>query len=146
MENSRKQLKIASIVVLVFWLISLVNLISALFFGDLNEAAVPDGSPENTLMITRIFVLSLSAIMLLPQLYVGIKGLRVAANPDNSKAHIFWAVILFIVALSNLIPPILAAIRGESVSDNVLEAFSAVVDVIVYFDFIVYARAVLKGN
>ena len=75
MEQLTKSLKISSILVLVLTGVSLLNIVSALCFGDLNSAEIPDGSPQNILMITKIFVLSFS-FFAYHKIYAGSKGNR----------------------------------------------------------------------
>lgn len=145
MEQSRKYLKISSIVVLIFAGLTLLNLVSELLFGELNRAEIPAGSPENILLITKIILLVVSILLLLPQVYVGIKGLKMAKNPDSSKAHIIWGTILLVIAVLGLVSPAIALIKQEDVFNNVSELFSILVDVIVFFDYVKYARRVSRG-
>ena len=53
MEQSRKNLKLSSIAVLALALFSMLQLVSELLFGDFNQAAIPEGAPDNILLITR---------------------------------------------------------------------------------------------
>ena len=146
MEQTRKHLKLSAIVVLVFAGLSLVQIISELLFGDINSAEIPEASPENVLLITKIILLVVSFVLLLPQIYVGIKGLKVAKNPDNSKGHIVWACILLVLSVIDLIEPITGFFSQGFVYENITAFFSVLLEITIYYDFIKYARAVLKGN
>ena len=146
MEQSRKQFKIASLVVLIFTAFTLVNLIAEIFYGDLSNAALPEGAPSNALAVTQIFVLVFSFVMLLPQVYIGWKGLRVAKNPDDSKGHIIWAAILLGFAVLGLIEPVIALIQQGGTYGNISDLFGGLLDVIIFYEYIQYARAVLKGQ
>ena len=145
MEQARKHLKISSIIVLVFAGLTLLNLVSELLFGELNRAEIPDGSPDNILLITKILLLVVSLLLLLPQVYVGLKGLKMAKKPDSSKAHIIWGTILLVIAILGLVSPAIAIIKQEDVFNNVSELLSILVDVVVFFDYVKYARMVSKG-
>lgn len=142
MARSSKALKITSIVILILTAMTLLELATELFLGDFKNVPIPEGSPDNIIFITQMFVLAVSFILLLPQIYVGFKGLKVANNPDSSKGHIFWATIIFIILISNLISPILALVKQEEVGQNIRIILRTAVEVIVYYDYIKYARDV----
>ena len=144
MEQARRHLKISSIVVLLFAGFTLLNLIFELWFGDLNNAEIPAGSPDNILLITKILLLSISFVLLLPQLYIGIKGLKEAKSPTDSKGHIVWGMILFVLTLVGLISPAVAIIKREAVFENVSSLCSILVEVVVFFDYIKCARLVAQ--
>ena len=62
MEQSRKHLKISSMVVLIFTLGTIFNLVAGLI--DLNGATIPEGAPDNILTITKtILMVVLSMII-----------------------------------------------------------------------------------
>jgi hypothetical protein len=144
--QSRKLLKNYSIIVLLLAGLTALNLAFEIFFGEINNAAIPEGSPENILLITKIFIAVLTVLMLLPQIYIGFKGIKMSKTPDSSKAHIVWGVILFVFTLSSLLTPLLAAIRGEEIFANIAEFCSIVVDATILFGYVTYAIRVLKGN
>ena len=144
MSKSRNNLKIISIVVLILAALSLVNIASELIFGALNDAEIPDGAPENTLLIAKIFLAVVSAIMLAPHVYVGIKGIKVAKKPDSSKAHIVWAIILLAFAAYCLISPIASIIILEDVLSNIFSIISIAFEIVVFILYTKYAIAVAK--
>ena len=150
MEQARKKLKTSSIIVLALAGLSLLNLIFGIFFGDLNtelnNATIPDGSPDNVILIAKIFVLVVSILMLLPQLYIGLKGLKMAKKPDSSRGHIVWGIILIVFTAMGLFSPLSAFLQGDGDAfANVAEFMSIAVDVVVLFEFVKYARAVRKA-
>ena len=144
MELTRRNLKIESIVVLAFAALTFIHLVFQLIFVDFNKAELPAGADETTLLITKILIMAVSFVLLLPQIYIGIKGLKIAKNPNSSKAHIVWAIILFVVTVIALISPISNIIKQEAVSDNVSRLLSLLVEGFVFFDYIRYASAVAK--
>lgn len=145
MEKATKQLKQSSIFVLLFAGLSLLQIIGFLLWGDLNSAEIPEGSPENILLITKIFLLSLSVVMLLPKIYVGFKGLKIAKNPTPAKAHLFWAVIILVFNVLNLIEPAVAAVKNGISYDSATSFFSVLLDVVIIYEYIMHARAVAKA-
>ena len=150
MEQSRKNLKNASVIVLALAVLSLLNILFELFFGELNgelnNATVPEGAPVNVALIARIFILAVSVLMLLPQAYIGIKGLKIAKKPDASKGHIVWGIILVVFTAADLIPPLVSFLQGngEAFAD-VSEFLSIAVDVAVLVGYVRFAMNVRKG-
>lgn len=150
MEQTRKNLKTSSVIVLVLAGLSLLNILFGLFFGELsgelNNAEIPEGAPGNIVLITQIFVLVVSLLLLLPQVYIGIKGLRIAKNPNASKGHIVWGIILIVFTAIGLLSPLLALVQGNGEAfANVSDLLSIAVDVFVLFEYVKYAIAVRKG-
>ena len=147
MQQSRKYLKTSSVVVLALAGLSLLNILFEVFFGELNtelsNATIPDGAPENVVLIAKIVVLSISVLLLLPHAYIGVKGIKIAKNPDDSSAHIIWGIILIVLTATELIPPFLAFIRGDGEAfADASEFLSIAVDVAVLAEYVKYARAV----
>ena len=146
MEQTKKSLKITSIIVLVLAGLTLLNVIFELILGELTKAEIPEGSPDNILLITQIFLLVVTVLLLLPQVYIGLKGLKMAKTPDASKGHIIWGIILLAWAVFGMISPLIAVIKQEAVSDNVSTLLSMLVEVTAFFEYVKYARAVAKAE
>lgn len=142
--ESRKQFKLSSIVVLVFAGVHLLHIVADLWFGDLHHVAIPEGAPENILLITKIFLLSFSLLLLLPQIYIGVKGLRIAKNPTRTKGHIVLAIILLAFAVLSLIGPVAHLISHGALLDDIMSLLSYLLEVIVFAEYIKYAIAVSK--
>lgn len=147
MAQAKKNLKTYSIIVLALGALTLINLLFELFFGELNgelnNATIPDGAPANVAMIARIFILVISLLFLLPQFYIGIKGLKIVKKPDSSRAHIVWGVILTVFTALTWISSFLAFFQGDGDAfGKVAEFFSIAVDVYVLFEYVRYAKAV----
>ena len=150
MGKSRKNLKTMSIIVLALAGLSLLNILFELFFGELNKelnnATIPEGSPENIVLIAQIFILVVSFLLLLPQAYIGIKGIKIANSPNSSKGHIIWGIILIVFTALSLISPFLALIQGNGDAfGNISELCSIAVDVFILFEYVKYARDVRNG-
>ena len=147
MSQTRKKLKAVSIVVLALAGLSMLNLAFELFFGEsFNSAEIPEGSPDNIILIAKIVVAVISFIVLLPQIYIGFKGIKVANNPDSSRAHIIWGFILFVLTLISLISPLMAIIKLEDVFANVAQFLSVAVDAAILFSYIRFSKMVSEGN
>ena len=144
MEQAKKQLKTSSIFILLFAGLSLLNIIAALAFGDLNSAEIPEGSPENILLITKMILLGISLVILLPKFYVGMKGLKIAKNPDSSKKHITWAMIILVFEALGIISPIMAILNQGNITDQFMALADVALEVIIIYEYIKYAKALAK--
>ncbi len=145
MEQTRKYLKLSSIAVLALAGFSMLQVVSELLFGEFVNAAIPEGAPDNILLITRIFLFSFALLLTLPSIYIGIKGMRIAKKPNSSKGHIVWAIILLVFAALSLISPVVDFINNGFKQGNISEFLSIAVEVTVFFEYIKYAIAVRKA-
>lgn len=144
MEQTRKYLKLSSIVVLILAGVFMLQVVSELLYGEFKNAAIPDGAPDNILLITRISLFLVALLLTLPSIYIGIKGLRVAKKPDTSKGHIVWAVILLVFVSLSLIEPVVSFVNDGFKRDNISAFLSTAVEVSVIFEYIKYAVALRK--
>ena len=123
---------------------SLLQIVSELLYGELNNAVIPEGAPENILPITKIVLFSVALLLTLPNIYIGIKGLRIAKKPNSSKGHIVWAIILLAFAALFLIEQGVGFIHDGFNFENISAFCSIVVEVTVFVEYIRLAIAVRK--
>ena len=141
MEQSRKNLKIMSVVVLIFAACSLVHMAAALIFNAISVSTLPAGiSPD----MIKLIVAGVTILLLLPQVYVGLRGLQIAKNPVATKGHIIWAVILFVLSALSIIDPIVGIVTNNNVSGNISMVLGVALELFVFYDFIKYANEVLN--
>lgn len=144
MSNSRNHLKEASFLVLLFTAFSFIRMIIQLFFG-FEADPTQLGVSHEIIVATMIVMFVVGLILLLPQLYVGVKGMKIAKNPTSSKGHIVWAVILLVFSAFGIISTVTSIAEQINVVDNVITLVDHALDVIVYCMYIKYANRVLKG-
>ena len=144
MVQTRKYLKLSSIAVLALAFFSLLQIVSELLYGELNNAVIPEGAPENILPITKIVLFSVALLLTLPNIYIGIKGLRIAKKPNSSKGHIVWAIILLVFASLSLIEQGVGFIHDGFNFENISAFCSIVVEVTVFVEYFRLAIAVRK--
>ena len=145
MEKNKKNLKVLSILILALAVYSLIRIVLSVFSIDLNPEDLTDGASATLLLIGQIFVCVVSFILLIPQIFVGIKGIKVSNNPDSSKAHIVWAVILTVLSVIGILSPASELIKGVAVLDNLLAVVDMVLDAIIYIEYINFANKVMKA-
>lgn len=146
MENSRKQLKTSSILLLILAGLTALNAAFEIIFGAIANAEIPEGSPDNILLITQIVLAVVTLLMLLPQIYIGVKGLKIAKKPNSSKGHIVWGIILLVFTILSLVPLIVAIVNLEDVFANVAGALSIAVDASILFAYVKHAIIISKAN
>ena len=143
MTDNRKQLKSAAYLVLFLAALSFVRMIVNVFKTDFKSAGVQAGVSEEIASIAMIVTCVIGFALLLPQIYVGVKGVKVANNAGDSKAHIVWAIILGIFAVMGLASPIKAMLSGDLLL-NLLDVISRAIDVLAYTLYTVFAIKVAK--
>ena len=142
--NNQKNLKVSSIVVLIFAGFTLTRLILELCLGELNRMPLPEGAPDNTLLIAKIILFSFSCLLLLPQVFVGVKGILIAKKPNASKVHIIVAIALLACTVLTLGTPVINILNNVSVLDNLGDLFGIMLDAIVLYEYVKYAVIVSK--
>ncbi len=141
MESTKKNLKIMSILVLILALFSLVRVAVEIFTADYSSV---DATKE-MIMVAQIVTAVLSIIILIPQIYVGVKGFKVAKNPDSSRGHIVWATILLVLSLIAIIITVVQGIQDKNFKDKFASLGDAFVDIAILSSYISFAKQ-LKVN
>ena len=145
MEQKKRNLKNISIVVLIFVAISLANIVRGIVMTDFSAAQIPEGSSENLVLFAKIFIIGISLLLLAPNIYIGVKGLKLAKKPNSAaKAHIIWGIILLVFSVFAVIAPIQSLVNKGDIIDNILSLLSAILDVIVFFEYVRCAKALTK--
>ena len=106
------------------------------------SAEVTEQFTNDIILTTQIFIVVVSFLLLLPQIYIGLKGIKVANNPDYSRGHIVWGTILLVLTAIGLISPVLALFRGGMSFANIANICSELVDVFILYEYVKYAKAV----
>ena len=145
MEKSRKRLREASLLVLIFSALTFIRVfIELLRLGLGTKLPTADVSRE-LMLVTMIAMCVVNLLLLIPQVYVGVKGLKLSKEPRDTKVHIIWAVVLLVCAVLGSLYPLSSLIDGVSVTDNAIILVDHMLDVIVYCMYIKYANLVQGG-
>ena len=142
MKESKRNLKVLSIVILAMAVYSLIRVVLSVFTMDFDVNNLPDGATASIVLAGQIAVCVISLILLLPQVFVGVKGIKVSNTPDSSKAHIVWAVILAVFSILGVISPVSNLIQNTDVVGNLFEVADMVIDAVIYIVYIKYARQI----
>lgn len=146
MENNKKSLKISSILILVLAAASLFRLLANLIDGiKLAPSDIPAGM-DIDLVNAVIYVLAVMGfVMLLPQIYVGLKGLKVSHSPDSSRGYIIIATIMIAFTALAAVSPVTELIGGGDIRANVLELLDYLIDISIYASIIKYGNLIRRA-
>jgi hypothetical protein len=139
MEKSRKSLKFMSEIILICLTFSFIRTILEVLLVKVNI----DNVPNQFMLIAKIMLCVIYAVLYAPQVYIGVKGIKVANTPDSSKAHIVWAVIFLAFAVFSIISAVSGLIKAEDVTSNIFALIDATIDFVLYFFYVKFAKQVL---
>ena len=142
MEKQRKNLKLYSIVILICIALSLIRMVIDVCingFGDISM--LPEGTSESVAQAAFIIVWVMGIIFLLPQAYLGVRGIKQANNPTEGRAHIVWSLILTVCAVIATVSEIIGLTKGYSF-DKLLALINVLVNVLLFGGYYLAARQV----
>lgn len=141
MEQTKKNLRIISLCLVIFSIVSLalaaMDLITFWMDRD-NYSGTSDGVVLASIGIVGV----MSLLMVAVQIYIGLKGMKVAKEPDSSKGHITWATVLLVLSIIALVSPVMEMIQTKAIVANVVTIIDCLVDVFLYYYFIKWAKEV----
>lgn len=90
-------------------------------------------------------IIAIMALIVLADVFLGIKALKVSEKPNADKGYIIVAKIFFVISIIAAVSYIVTLIQGGApVVDTVLNLISDALGAVVYAYFIVAAQAVRK--
>ena len=147
MEKARNSMKVSAICILVLTLFRLATSIITFITGgvQITDDMLALGIEADLLHTILVATWVISLIAYLPNLYLGLKGLKVAKTPDNSKAHIVWAVILLVFNAIALLSALGQLSKSADMTSAVLEAVQMAISVLLYIFYIAEAKKIRAG-
>lgn len=145
MEQTKKNLKLTSALILLFAGLTLLQTIASLIFS-VDVSLLPAGTTEETVLIAKIVIAVLSLLVLTPEIYVGVRGLQLAKNPAPAKAPVVWATILLVLLVLSFVSSVVAIIRGENVGESIATLLSLLVDILLFIDYIRCVKTLNKAK
>ena len=140
-EQTKKNLRIISLCLVIFSIVSLalaaMDLITFWMDRD-NYSGTSDGVVHASIGIVGV----MSLLMVAVQIYIGLKGMKVAKEPDSSKGHITWATVFLVLSIIALVSPVMEMIQTKAIVANVVTIIDCLVDVLLYYYFIKWAKEV----
>ena len=157
MEESKKNLKVTSYVIIVLAIVNVILLGIGFATGELREnakklteesisqtegASAELGGMEERVVDMAVYgTIGATAIGVLFDVYLGIAGLRQANGTSKGKANIILATIVLVIALIGLIPMIISLTKDQT---SISSLFSSLAGLIIMFYYIRYAKKVVE--
>ena len=139
MNQAKKRLKFISECILILLAVSFIKSILEIFLTDVKI----DDVSESLIITSKIIIcLLLTAIIFIPQLYIGVRGLKIAKNPNSSKSHIIWAVIFAGFAILSIISAIVGMVNTGDIARNIFGIVNGGIDLAMYSCYVVFAKQV----
>ena len=141
MNNSKRNLKIVSIIILAMAIFSLVWGIYGLVTLDTSAVEVPEGMTKEVVHVITMITGAFALLLILPRIYIGVVGLQ--GGKDGSRAHIIVAIIFGVLSLVGLISAI-TSFNGAALGKSLVGLIEAIIVTAVYALYIKFARDVAK--
>ena len=142
MTKNRKDLKATSLALLALVVLDVILIIVNLCVDGLPKMTdIPADWTEGMIKASAIVSLILSFAVFIPQIYVSVKGIKIANGAASGRAHIIWAVILAIFAVASTISYI-SALTKVADATNALGLAGAALDVVLFALYFISARRV----
>lgn len=148
MEKARKNIKVTAICIIALALLKLVaSIVNFVTKGvEIPESMITPELTRDALHAIMVVVWVVTLILHLPSFYVGFKGLKVAKNPDNSKAHIVWATILLVFAVISVLSQVGELSKATDMLDAILKIVDEVCIGVLYVFYILEAKKIRAGE
>ena len=141
MNNSKRNLKIVSLIILAMAVFSLAWGIYGLVTLDTSAVEVPEGMTREVMHVITMITGAFALLLILPRIYIGIVGLQ--GGKEDSRAHIIVAIIFGALSLVGLISAI-ASFNGAALGKSLVGLIEAIIVTAVYALYIKFARDVAK--
>lgn len=144
MEKERKNLKELSILILVFAGLSLIRMVVDVIINGFTSTPLIEGLSQDVSNIIFIVAFIIGLLFLIPEVYVGYKGIKISQKPNNSKSHIIFAKVIFVLIIISLVGTILELVKGANLAINILTVADVLIDAVLYYLYIKYANGIRK--
>ena len=145
MDKNRKILKEYSVVILILAALSLVRLVVDFCVNGFNVSNTSvEGVTESAVKIATIIIFAIGLLLLIPDVYVGVKGIKEANNPTGKGAHIAWALIIAVLSAIGAISAIIDITKGFDIS-KLLAALDVAADAAIFFAYYLTAKKVANN-
>jgi hypothetical protein len=147
MEKQRKDFKVLSIVILVLTILDFVAIVLELCISGLPQISSEEvGLSKEIIDVVVIISVVLTMVFLLPEIYLGIKGIKLANNPSiGGKAHLVWAVILMVLSCLSAVS-LTVELVGKFSYSGLRDVAEQVLDVAIFACYFYYARKIANAK
>ena len=143
--EKKKDLKIVSIAILALLGLTLITTIVTACINGIPQIQATEGLSKDVLQIASIFAFVLTFVLLLPQVYIGVKGIKIANGGEFGKAPFVWVIILAILAVIATISALSNMFNAFNF-DTILVAVDCALDVVLYVCYYLCIRSIAKAK
>ena len=143
--DKKKDLKVVSIVILALLGLTLIRTIVNACVNGIPQIQATQGLTKDILQIASIIAFVLAFVFLLPQLYLGVKGIKIADGCEFGKAPFVWVIILVILAVIATISALSNMFQAFNF-DTILVAVDCALDVALYVYYYLCIRSIAKAK
>ena len=143
--DKKKDLKVVSIVILALVGLSLIRMIVGACIDGIPQIQATEGLSKDIIKIASTIAFALAFVLLLPQVYIGVKGIKIANGGAFGKAPFVWTIILAILAAVATVSAIVDMFKVFNF-DTILLAVGCALDVALYACYYVCIRSIAKAK
>ena len=147
MKSKKSDLFILSIVILAMTALALIqSIVNVAVNGIAVEPKVAEGItlPAGADVAVGVATFIFGIILLLPQVFVGYRGLLNAKGPMQKQGHITWAKVLFVLAIVSAVFSIISIFGTKDLLNSIFNIAEHVINVGLYYLYIKYAKSINK--
>lgn len=143
--EKKKDLKIVSIAILALLGLTLITTIINACVNGIPQIQATEGLTKDVLKIASICAFVLTFVLLLPQVYIGVKGIKIANGGEFGKAPFVWVIILAILAVIATISALSNMFKAFNF-DTILGVVDCALDVVLYVCYYLCIRSIAKAK
>ena len=143
--DKKKDLKVVSIVILALLGLSLIRMIVGACINGIPQIQATEGLTKEMIQVASIIAFALTFVFLLPQVYIGVKGIKIANGGAFGKAPFVWTIILAILAAVATVSAIADMFKVFNF-DTILLAVDCALDVALYVCYYLCIRNIAKAK
>ena len=144
--KKRKELLIYGVALVVLAIIEGLNILLDFRAGAFDMVTTEDELVQRVTNIILYVIIGFSALSILIELYLGVKGIMESRNPSGGKFHISLARFIGILNLVLIAILGLALLNSENLRNDLKTISLCAVDIIFMFSYASAAKSVRNGE
>lgn len=145
MEDMKRNLKITSWVILLVTALSLIKLVIEAIVTKFAVATIPDGMTREIAQVIVIGSWVLLVVSSLPEVFVGLRGLKNSEGPMAKKGHIVWAIIMTVFSGIAVVNAILTLAGGQQIGLSITEIIANVASMAIFIYYVILCKKINQG-
>ena len=144
--KKRKELLIYGIVLIVLAIIDILKLILDLDSDIFGTVQTEDQLVQTVIKIVFYVIISISALSILIELFLGGKGIAESKNPSGAKFHISLAKFIGIINIVFAVIIVISMFNSTDLKSDFETLSLCMIDIIFMFSYASVAKSVRNGE